>query len=60
MCTEVTLLNRALIFVQVNSVVGTSLHTSSAANASISININDSIWPFFQRIDRTNGDTRRI
>jgi len=55
-----TLLDRAKIVVQIQRIVRTRLHASTATDACVAIDIDDSVRPFRKRMDWANRNAWRI
>ena len=60
MCTVIALGGRAFVWIDVQRIVRTSLHTRLAADTAIIVEINNAIFARKQCIGRTDGRTRCI
>ena len=60
MSAEVALLDRPKVVVKVERVVGAGLHAGPAADAGITIDVDDPVRPFRKSVYRADRDARRI
>ena len=58
--TEVALLNRSAVLIEIKRIVRASLHAGPATDAGIPIQIDDAVGALIQSVDGADGDTGRI